>query len=261
MITHLNRLYDKRMFTERVANAYAGSDFHNLGYWRNATASRREACRNLMEKLVRLAPKRLRAPRRSCLDVACGKGASTRYLGRFYMPENITGINISEKQLERCRQNAPGSQFFLMDATHLDFADNTFDVVICVEAAFHFNTRNDFLQEALRVLKPRGRLILSDILVTRQHEKIAKTRVLANYVQNPWQYRANLRAVGFRNIEIVDATTQCSIRCLNHLLKDSRKQLGRGEINREIFRFRRATVARKLQRTRYYLLVAASKPV
>ncbi len=89
----------------------------------------------------------------------------------------------------------------------------------------------------------------------------AKTRVLANYVQNPWQYRANLRAVGFRNIEIVDATTQCSIRCLNHLLKDSRKQLGRGEINREIFRFRRATVARKLQRTRYYLLVAASKPV
>src|SRR5438128_5129439 len=222
---------------------------------RNATLSRREACRIVMEKLVSLMPKRLRASRSSCLDVACGKGASTRYLSRFFMPENIIGINISEKQIERCRQNAPRGQFLLMDATHLDFARNTFAVVICVEAAFHFNTRNEFLQEVLRVLKPGGRLVLSDILVTRQHEKVAKTRVLANYVPNPRRYRATLRAVGFRNIEIVDATTQCSIRCLDHLLKDSRRKLRRGEIDREIFRFRRTTVARKLWRTRYYLLV------
>ena len=46
----------------------------------------------------------------------------------------------------------------------LDFPKPQFDAVICVEAAFHFNTRDIFLREALRILKPRGSLVLSDML-------------------------------------------------------------------------------------------------
>jgi ubiquinone/menaquinone biosynthesis C-methylase UbiE len=45
-----------------------------------------------------------------------------------------------------------------MDAARLAFADAQFDAVICVEAAFHFDTRAAFLREALRVLKPAGAL-------------------------------------------------------------------------------------------------------
>ena len=40
-----------------------------------------------------------------------------------------------------------------MDATELDFRDNSFDSIICVEAAFHFDTREKFVREAYRVLK------------------------------------------------------------------------------------------------------------
>jgi ubiquinone/menaquinone biosynthesis C-methylase UbiE len=36
------------------------------------------------------------------LDVARGKGATTRHLLKYFKPENVTGINISEKQLARC---------------------------------------------------------------------------------------------------------------------------------------------------------------
>ena len=33
-----------------------------------------------------------------------------------------------------------------MSATDLQFPDNTFDTILCVEAAFHFNTREQFVQ-------------------------------------------------------------------------------------------------------------------
>jgi len=260
LISHSNQLYDRRMFTRTAEERYGGSDFHNLGYWGPATRSRREACRTLMERIVGLIPERLRHKNGVCLDVGCGKGASTRFLTKFYRPENLTGINVSEKQIERCRQNAPRCQFFLMDATHLDFPDDKFDVVVCVEAAFHFNTRDDFLREARRVLKPGGRLVLTDILVTRRHEKLAKTRLLANYIPNPRRYSARLEAIGFENIQVVDATTQCAIRCLEHLLSDSGQELTRGKISRETFRRRRSVICRKLNRTRYYVLAAASRP-
>jgi ubiquinone/menaquinone biosynthesis C-methylase UbiE len=77
----------------------------------------------------------------SVLDVACGKVASTRLLLCNYDPCNVTGINISEKQLATGREMAPGCRSLKMDATHLTFPDNSIDNVLCVEAAFHFNTR------------------------------------------------------------------------------------------------------------------------
>ncbi|TIT84310.1 MAG: class I SAM-dependent methyltransferase, partial [Mesorhizobium sp.] len=98
------------------------------------------------------------------LDVACGLGASTRRLLASYPPEAVTAINISAAQVATARQNAPGATVLQMDAAKLAFPDASFDAVICVEAAFHFDTRAAFLAEALRVLKPGGALVLSDIL-------------------------------------------------------------------------------------------------
>jgi MPBQ/MSBQ methyltransferase len=41
--------------------------------------------------------------------------------------QNVTGINISEKELELCRLNATGCAFLRMDAAKLEFEDDSFD--------------------------------------------------------------------------------------------------------------------------------------
>jgi 2-polyprenyl-3-methyl-5-hydroxy-6-metoxy-1,4-benzoquinol methylase len=81
--------------------------------------------------------------------------------------------------------------------------------VICIEAACHFDTRDKFLKEAHRVLKPGGSLVMSDMLFT--------TTILSEFGQVPRanllpsldEYRVHLAAAGFVSIEVTDATDDC----------------------------------------------------
>jgi cyclopropane fatty-acyl-phospholipid synthase-like methyltransferase len=102
----INRWYDTKMFTPRARV----SDFVNYGYWEPGTLTHEAACENLMERLLAFVIRK----DGSILDVACGKGATTRYLLKYYPAESVTGINISEKQLEKCRLNAPNCNFIQM---------------------------------------------------------------------------------------------------------------------------------------------------
>src|SRR5262249_52266854 len=87
----LNRWYDKRMYRPLAEERYAGSDFFNYGYWRKDTRTQKEASENLMQMLLSGISRKTG----TILDVACGRGGTTRFLLRDYPPENITGINIS----------------------------------------------------------------------------------------------------------------------------------------------------------------------
>ena len=133
-----------------------------------------------MEKLLAFLPKK----EGTILDVL-----------RYFKSENVTGINISEKQLARCRENAPGCTFLLMSATELKFADESFDNISCVEAAFHFVTREKFLKEAFRVLKPGGQIVLPDVLSAKHREEHAALRCAANDVLGLEEHRGG--AFGF----------------------------------------------------------------
>jgi len=245
------------MYDAIIERYTANSDFHNFGFWNENTHDQKQASENLMEELLALLPNK----DGTILDVACGKGASTRHLTRYYAPSNVTGINISEKQLQTCRVNAPECRFLMMDACDLDFDDESFDNIICVEAAFHFNTRQDFMSEAWRVLKPGGTFVLSDILfINKTFEDTMRSMTGQNYVADIEEYRSQFLAAGFDNVEVIDATQQCWKEFWQHYHTFMCRSLLAGEMSRPAFNRIMTGFYYLSAGIRHYVLVSARKP-
>lgn len=105
----------------------------------------------------------------SVVDVGCGFGGTIGRLNEHYSDLRIAGVNIDERQLERARQLVTPRarnqiEYCHADACDLPFPDESFDVVLAVECIFHFRDRLAFLKRARKVLKPGGRIVISDFV-------------------------------------------------------------------------------------------------
>ncbi|HUR43711.1 MAG TPA: class I SAM-dependent methyltransferase [Aestuariivirga sp.] len=97
------------------------------------------------------------------LEVGVGTGLSLPY----YKPQlAVTGIDLSPDMLRRARQRTAkaGSQnieaLLEMDATHLDFAEATFDVVVALYVMTVVPEPQKVMHELARVTKPGARVLI-----------------------------------------------------------------------------------------------------
>ena len=105
------------------------------------------------------------------LDVGCGFGGTIQQINARHSGMHLTGLNIDPRQLaaaeaQTTATNGNDIDWVEADALQLPFADGTFDRVLAVECIFHFPSRERFLAEAARVLKPGGYLAVSDFVPT-----------------------------------------------------------------------------------------------
>lgn len=100
------------------------------------------------------------------LDIGTGTG---NLAGKLLERQAImTGIDQSREMLRTCRTKYPGMHVKLGNFLALPFADQTFDFLVSSFAFHHLSPDQQqlALQEMQRVLTPRGRICLTDLMFT-----------------------------------------------------------------------------------------------
>ncbi|MDA8200093.1 MAG: methyltransferase domain-containing protein [Thermaerobacter sp.] len=123
-------------------------------------------------------------PRDVVADVAAGEGASARHLAARFGCE-VWALDLGEAQVARgqsrdARQGGAPVRFQQGDAEALPWAAGSVDVVLCECALCTFPSPETAVQEWARVVKPGGRIGLTD--VTRRGPLPAALDNLAGWV-------------------------------------------------------------------------------
>lgn len=189
----------------------------HAGYWDKSTRSLREALKRENEILAELAGIK---KGEYVLDAGCGVGGSSIFLAKAYEC-TVLGITLSAKQVQTATKKAiqenvqEKATFKVLDYTCTGLPANTFDVVWAIESVCHIDNKKLFINEAARVLKPGGRLILADGFAFKSPKNQSEQNDMVCWLKG-WgvqsldqaaDFESSLKEEGLENIRFYDITS------------------------------------------------------
>ncbi len=166
--------------------------FINFGYWNNRfiksntiSSEEREASSKEMYRVVSDLAEILK--KHSLLEIGCGLGYGSSFISNTYHPKLVIGLDVSPEQIARAKKfqaleiKAGKLRFTIGEAESMPFTDNSFDRIISVEAAQHFSSIESFSEEATRVLKPGGELVVTSFFPTNQEGVNVLNAIVPDY--------------------------------------------------------------------------------
>lgn len=152
------------------------------------------------------------------LDLGAGAGFDCFLAAhRVGQTGKVIGVDMTPQMVENARENARKAnyknvEFRLGEIENLPVADNSVDVIIsnCVINLSPDKAR--VFGEAFRVLKPKGRLMISDMVLLKELPDSIKNNVNAyigcvSGAELKDKYIELIKNAGFQDIKIVDETT------------------------------------------------------
>ncbi|MFC1966361.1 arsenite methyltransferase [Chloroflexota bacterium] len=128
----------------------------------------------------------------------------------------VIGLDMTPEMIQLARQNtqkigASNVKFRLGEMEHMPISDNSIDVIISNCVINLSPDKDAVFNEAYRVLKPGGRLCVSDIVLLEELPKETKENLeqwagcIAGALPQS-KYLDKIRSAGFKNMEVVDST-------------------------------------------------------
>lgn len=216
-------LYDQMAGFE--SDNFTGDHNLHFGYWDAPTDT--WSLERAEERFTELMIEKLRAERGDrVLDVGCGMGTPAMRLAQA-TGTSVLGVTVSHEQVKRAGARASSAgladrvSFQHADAAALPFEDDSFDAVWALESIIHMPDRLRVLGEMARVLRPGGRLVLTDFFERApipERKRPAVEKFYKNWVMGPMvtidDYPTLVRAAGLRLVEASDISEQVMKRTL-----------------------------------------------
>ncbi|WP_372479875.1 cyclopropane-fatty-acyl-phospholipid synthase family protein [Halomicrobium sp. HM KBTZ05] len=204
--TDTHDLYQESMDTNDHASIH-------YGYFDREHTSRETAVQNMNRVLANIADidKDDRV-----LHCGCGIGGPATWLAKN-RGADVVGININEMQLSKAEHLAEKrgvtdqADFRYDDHTEMEtIEDDSIDVVWGLEAVCYAEDKRDFIEQARRVLRDGGRLVVADGYMVRDHLSVREKTLMRKWLDG-WkvpnlahvdEFEEGLHEYGFSNVEM-----------------------------------------------------------
>lgn len=193
----------------------------HYGLWYDQTQNLPEALENTNKKIAQVAGIK---EHYNILDAGCGIGGTAIYLASIHKC-NVHGITLSQKQLNKGQKHVEKNELehkiklSLMNYEETQFENNSFDLVYGIESICHSVNKEKFIKEALRILKPEGKLIVIDFFQSKPNMSKKEQHIMNEWLKR-WavdrlssveEFVLNARNQGLQVIEKEDLTKNVAL--------------------------------------------------